>query len=723
MVTDMNKNIAKLLICSMLIVGSYNSCASFAYDYHSSENKQITNQADTYYEKGMAYLRTNQFTNAISELEKALKLKPSAQSIRNNLSVAYNSRATYYLNKQYNLDKAANDYRAALYYLKYYDTSISSKTIGTNLKIIEKNLLNTIKTSGESIAPDNRFKIAKQLRGRGYFIQAVPEFHAALASQPHRLESYESLGDIMRILQQDYQAATFYDKALSIDSSKSQLHLKFARALNKLDNIDAAVTEYNIAMNDSANYSEVLPALETIWIDVIKEEPNNAMAHMNLGTVYQKMKKLNKAMDEYKKAESINPSDPAIRLNIATLYQAQGNLQMALNAYDSILQLYPTDKIAHYYKSTALKEAGHLDMAIIELDTVLSLDPNDSNAKKELFSTITKSLEPKAAMDKMYQLVEKYPNDAEMAYNFAYLLHLNKNEDSALTYYNKSLELNAHNTDAYINIATILKNKGDLTKATSYVTTALKIDPSSQKAKMVFNDINNMTTISAYEDATKKYNAKDYQGALKQYLSLENPNSDAYVGIGACYQALKDNNKAIESYNKALSMDKRNANAYYYLGTIYASIKDYDKADSNYKQAKLLDPNNKNLDQSIKELISLKNDILIDKALDYYNTGRYYDAIKTLNIAKANDPESGYVMYYRGMAYDAIKKLDIAIKNYEIAISNEPNLDVAYYGLAVDYDTLGNAAQAKFNYQKYLETTKDKTSEYTKYAKERLGQL
>ncbi len=76
-----------------------------------------------YYNAGQQDLSQYQYSSAISEFKKALRINYLDNSARVGLVNAYLARGTYSANKDKNWDSAANDYRAALFYLKYYPSN------------------------------------------------------------------------------------------------------------------------------------------------------------------------------------------------------------------------------------------------------------------------------------------------------------------------------------------------------------------------------------------------------------------------------------------------------------------------------------------------------------------------------------------------------------------------------------------------------------------------
>jgi tetratricopeptide (TPR) repeat protein len=712
-----------VLVLAAIILNSSVGLSNYALaDDGSGTNSQSSSSADAYYDKAMALLQQRQYTKAIDEFKKAIELIPNDTSVKNNLAVAYSARGTYYFNKNLGLEKAANDYRSSLYYLKYYNSSPVSDTINENIKITEDNLNNIIIAQNLKLTPDDRFKKAKELRGQGEFIPAAVEFIHSAEKPELAYESFVALGDIMKLMQYEVKSAEYYDRALQIKSTDPALHLKFARVLYKSGNIEAALNEYNSAANSANTKEEALAALESIWADKIKENANDPAAHMNLGAVLQKKGEYDSAMNEYKTAQLLDPQNPTLRLNIATLFQQQGNDLMALSAYDSIIIAYPADALAHYYKATALKKLGRVNEAIAEYETVIQIEPENSKAKKELNESV-KLLPPAQGLDYLYQSAIKNPQDASIQYNFAYMLHSQKRNDEAIAYYDRSLQANPKLIDAYLNIANIYKEKGMSEKSLEYLKKAQEIQPGNKKVSEFLSDYQNDILSGQIEKATALYDAKNYQGALKIYQSIKPPTDEVYLGIGACYQALENYDEAIKNYQEALKQDTGNPNAYYFLGLAYYYKGNLVESQKALDKAKQLDPINPEIQDALKSLTFAQSEKYMNKGLDSYSANQFAEALKQLNYAVSKCPTNGYAYYYRGLTYDAMKKTSLAIPDYKKAIGYASNLTLAYYGLAVDYDTLKNNIEAKKMYKKFVELSAGKDDAYIRYAKKRIKEI
>ena len=685
-----------------------------------SAAKPIVSQQD-FVDIGLDYLHKRDYSNAIDYLKRALKGNPKETSIRNNLAVAYNSRGTYYYNNNIDLEKAANDYRSAIYYLKYFGNYPNSTTINENIKLAEQNLNNVLGVQKFDLSAQNRLKKAKELRGKGELEASVLEYLNAAKDKNLAYESYYALGDVTNALDNKYSAGLYYDKALAIKSDDAHLHLKYGKILYQLGNIDNAIKELNIASQNDSCKEDSFDILENIWQKKISENPKDAAAQMNLGAIYQEKGFLDKAMSQYKLAQSLDPKNQMVKLNMATLYEKQGNYSEAIKIYDGFLALYPNDTLINTYKAGALYKTKNYVGAIAIYKKLLLQNPNNNELKNSLITSI-KELPEESAKVYIQELVSLYPNDENMLYEIAYYYHSKNKFQEALSFYNKVLALNNTKTDAYLNIAAIYKSQNNYQKALNVLNSSKEYIKNNNQINVMIKDLEAELSFNIIQKATNLYDEKKYNEAINVYNSIQSPSEDVFLGLGACYQALEDYDKAISYYNKALQLDATNPNTYYFLGLAYYYKKDFKNAEIYLKKAMNLDNLNPEIKEAFDTLKYAQSEDEMNKAVELFDKNQYNEALILLNSSLNHYNKNGYAYYYRGMTYDVLNKYNNAISDYKNAIKYEPDLLTAYYSMAMCYENLNNMQEAKNMYKKFVEIYKNQ-DEYLEYAKKRLSEL
>jgi tetratricopeptide (TPR) repeat protein len=77
---------------------------------------------------------------------------------------------------------------------------------------------------------------------------------------------------------------------------------------------------------------------ETLWLNVIKNHPDVALAHNNLGLAYYNKGQLNKAIMEYKEAVKLNPVYTKAYYNIGLVYYYKGLIDASIASYQNALK-------------------------------------------------------------------------------------------------------------------------------------------------------------------------------------------------------------------------------------------------------------------------------------------------------------------------------------------------------------------------------------------------
>ena len=682
-------------------------------------------QVSTFYTNGMAYMKANQYTNAITEFRKALRENPSDRSSRIQLVNAYLLRAQYYNNKATDYNKAANDLRSAIFYMKYYDNSPVGAQYITDLNAMEENLDNILYAINADQTPKGRYMMGKSLRAQGEFAAAIVEFQKAQNDVNYKKASLSNMGEIYYTMNLNEQAVNYLEQAIISDPQNTTLHLKLAGAYERLGKIDKAIKEYNLSLTKSGDNQEVLTSLENIWKQKIAQNPDDAEAHANLGAVYQKENNFSAALEQYTKAEDLNPTNITTRLNLGTLYQAQKDYETAIEAYDTIIDVNPNYMLAYLYKAQCYRAMGNKEAAMQNYKLALNLDPSNQNIKDEMYEIYESDMTPEQKLAFIYQELQKDPQNSDLAYKYAYELHKAGKISEAINYYNQVIKLDPKNADAYINLAQAYQQQGSFDNARSVLTNAKGLFPENGLIQKQLASLAAETGFLLYSKASELFNQKKFAEAIAMYQKIVPATPESLVGIGACYQSLNDNAAAAQYYVKSLALDPKNADTTYYAALAYSNTENFSKAKAYANKALSLDPQSKNAKELLTYVIEQENTAKMDQAVSLLEQKQYPKALSLLSEVISQDQKDSNAYYYRGMVYDAQKKYAAAINDYKKALLYNPQMLIANYSIAIDYDYLGQYANALFYHKKYLAETQKagETNDYTRYSAKRIQEL
>lgn len=674
-----------------------------------------------HYNAAQQYLSQYQYSSAIDEFKKALRINYLDNSARIGLVNSYLARGTYLANKDRNWEGAANDYRAALFYLRYYAPNQEVQNSMQAISNSTQNLTQCLEMAKFDTSAESRFNRAKDLRLNGLFAEAGYEFAQAAASPSFQKGSYEQIGDIMKVLGNDPKCAEYYQKAIALNPDNAGLRLKNARVLDRLGQNDKAVTEYNYALANGGNDPEILFALERIYRQKLDQAPNDAATITNLGAILQKENKYDEALQYYTQAGKLDPTNVTTRLNIGTLYQQKKSYDAAIAAYDSILFLYPDNKQANLYKAQCYAAMGQNDKATEGFNKVLRLDPSNQEAKDSVFDSIKASKSPADAIAYLKQNSMLDNGMINSLYAYAMDLHKQNKLDDAIAYYKEILKVKTDNPEIYVNLAIAYKQKQDFSDAKQILLSAKTRFPNNKQISDNLIDLENQAVAGKFDDAAKAFSSGDFQKALGLYQAIQPPSFDSLSGIAACYKGLNNDAQALDYYKKAFDI-KPNSDVAYYIGVLYSEKENWLSSKTYLKKALALNPNNQNAKDllgTVSEQVGIKQ---VDDAIALYDKGEYQKALVMFNSILQSDPKNAYSYYYKGLIFDNQKKYLLAIGEYQKAIKYNSTLTIVYYLLAIDYDSLSQFKLALANYKRYIASTTEE-NDYKKYSLDRIKQL
>ena len=669
-----------------------------------------------HYDAAQNFLAQGQYSSAIDEFRRALRINYMDNSARIGLINSYLSRATYYANQEKNYDKSANDFRSALFYLKMFPTK--GQTIQNSSAMIasaNENLNQCLKVVSFDKTASSRYKKAEELRAVGNFSAAAYEFSQAALNESLAAKSNTEIGNLMKILGNEPRAADYYKVAIDLNPANGSTRMVYARTLDRLGRYDEAVEQYNLALANSKGDMEVLYALERIYLKKLAQTPSDAELNANIGAIKQAQGDFETALSYYGKAEQLNPSNVNTRLNIGTLFQQKKDYTKAIKSYDSVLALYPDNVQANLYKAQALSEMGDKKTAMELYKKVLSIDPANQTAKAEITGVMQASMPP----EEFIQYLSK--NNPSMLYDYAFKLHKENKIKDAITAYKAAVSANPSNVDAYVNLAICYAAQNDYANAKSILNTAKAKFPGNNLVLKTLKDVQNDSVSTALASASASYENKDYKKALEQYLGISPASEDSLLGAAAAYQALENFDKAIEYYKKAEGVAPNNAEIPYYIGYLYSEQQKWLEAESYLKKAIKMNPKSEaqNLLPYVLQNYSLAS---LNEGIKLFEGNSFESALTKFNEVIKKEANNAYAYYYRGLIYDEQKKPQLAINDYLQVLKNTNELPIVNYMLAVDYDGMAKYKEALKYFNDFISsyTTDD---EYLEYAKSRVKEL
>lgn len=673
-----------------------------------------------HFDMGQQYLSNYQYSGAITEFKSALRINYLDNSARIGLVNSYLSRGMYYANTDKDYKKAADDYRAALFYLLYYPNANQVKNSSQAIVQVTSNLNKCLNAINFDSSANNRYNTAKQLRAEGNFAAAAYEFNQALSDTSLIKDSLQQTGDIMKLLGNNPKAAEYYKKAVAVAPNDIDLRLSYAKILDKLGQEDEAVQQYNYALTRTTDNKDVLYSLERIYKRKLEESPNDASVTANLGAIMQKQGNFDEALRYYSKAEYLDPSNVNTRINVGTLHQQKGDYKTAITAYDSVLILNPDNVEANINKAQSLAKMGDNKGALEIYKKVLAKNPDNEIVQNEMISMVKSNMSPAQFVE--YVKKNSPKSAADILYNYALDLHKQNKLTESIAMYNEVIKLEPANPEVYVNLAIAQGQNKNYNDALQTLNNANTKFPNNSQVSDAIKSISAQSTDEKLEIAANYFNSKDYQNAAKEYLQIIPATADTMLGAASAYQNMGDTDKAIQYYKEALNLSPANSDIAYYIAALYADKEDMDNAQVFAKKSLALNKNNKQAKELLDNVSTAISGQNLEKAIALFDEGKYTESLTLINQILASNPKEAYALYYRGMILDTQKKYVEAIADYKKAISLNPDLTIVNYLIGVDYDMQEKYKDA-MSYYKAFTATYSEDDDFKKYADTRISEL
>jgi len=675
-----------------------------------------------HFDLGQTYMSQYRYSGAIEEFKSALRINYLDNSARIGLVNAHLARGTEYANKDKDWNKAADDFRSALFYLLYYPNAGAVQNSASAIGKVQNNLNNCLDFLKFDTSSQNRYNTAKRLRAEGNFSAAGYEFTQALGSKDLQAKSFEQVAEIMKILGNELKAGEYYKKAIAVNPTNLDTRLAYAKILDNQDNAEDAMNEYSYVLQHvNADNKEILYTLERIFRKKLANSPNSGDLNANMGAILQKQNKLDEALTYYKQAEALDPSNTNTRINTGTLYQQKGDYRTAIKAYESVLILYPNNVNANLYRAQCYDKLGDDKVAQEAYKKVLELDPDNAYIKGQLLANAKKTMTASAFIDYVNKNMTGM-NPADIFYDYAIELHKNGKLDDSITMYNEAIKKNPKNSEIYVNKALAQAQGNSYDAAIGTLQSVAVAFPNDKNISTTLKNIQDMKLNQQLEKAATAYKNKDYKNAISYYLLIQPETVDTMLGVATSYQELGDKEKAIEYYKKALALKPVDSDIAYYIACLYGEDEKFEDAKFYLEKAITFNKNNTQAVEYLKSIEETEKSNRLNAAIALYEEQKYDESLAQFNEILSKDNQNAYAYYYRGMIYDAKEQRKEAISDLSKAYQLNKEFNICNYMIASDYDSLNDYKNAYKYYLAYANSNAEE-DQYKEYAKTRLEEL
>ena len=171
----------------------------------------------------------------------------------------------------------------------------------------------------------------------------------------------------------------------------------------------------------TAQRARIFATDESLWIDVLRKNPNAWPAHNNLGCIRAEQQDLDAAMKHFTASLALNPRNAGAHCTLGKALSLQNRFAEAEPQFRAALQIKPEHVETLQAYGGALAAQGRLDEAVRQLSEAVRLKP-DPDTRLQLASMLAALGQPREAVIQCRAALASEPNSTSALNNLAWLL-------------------------------------------------------------------------------------------------------------------------------------------------------------------------------------------------------------------------------------------------------------------------------------------------------------
>jgi tetratricopeptide (TPR) repeat protein len=512
-----------------------------------------------------------------------------------------------------------------------------------------------------------RAALVRLLMQEGKKDEAESELRQTKKDLSDNPEGYRMLGDYYATIDLDKAiveyASLFRDHPKDLQVKRNYIQLLILKnrldEASKLNNeilkanphdVDALVykAQVQLRQNDSGGAVESLQS-------ALHDDPNNAVAHFQLGRAFSQQRDARRAESEWREAARLHPDLTDAQRALAALQLGRGDVDGVMQTAQQLITTLPSSPDGFILKAIAELARQKYTDAQQDAQQAMQRAPQNPAPFVQL-GNIQLAQKHYAEAAKFYQqALDKDPSSTEGLSGVMNTYVAQKQFDNAIAAANTQIAKSPNNANFYDLLATALFNgKKDLPGA---------------------------------------------EVALHKAIELDKNNIDALEKLGKVQVEEGSADKALALYQQSIKDNPREVIFYILSGELYETKKDWDQAKGMYQQALGVSPDHPLASNNLAYVI-LQQGGNVDVAMGlaqtarrgmpdspnaadtlgwaYYQKGVYDSAISQFQEAlrlgeKRGDPDDADLHYHLGLAYQKKNNPTLARQQLERAVKLNPN--------------------------------------------------
>ncbi|XP_050181400.1 protein O-mannosyl-transferase TMTC1 isoform X2 [Myiozetetes cayanensis] len=301
------------------------------------------------------------------------------------------------------------------------------------------------------------FNLGNLLKSQGKKEEAVILLRDSIKYGPEFADAYSSLASLLAEQERLKEAEEVYKAGIENCPESSDLHNNYGVFLVDTGSPERAMSHYRQAIRLSPAHHVAMVNLgrlhrslgqnkeAEVWYKRALKVSRKAEILSPLGALYYNTGRYEEALQVYREAASLQPSNREIRLALAQVLAMMGRTKEAEKMTNHILSEDVECLECYRLLSAIYSKQEHYAKALEAIEKALQLKPKDPKVISELFFTKGNQLREQNLLDKAFEsykrAVELNPDQAQAWMNMGGIEHIKGSYVTARDYYEKALQL------------------------------------------------------------------------------------------------------------------------------------------------------------------------------------------------------------------------------------------------------------------------------------------
>lgn len=255
------------------------------------------------------------------------------------------------------------------------------------------------------------------------------------------------------------------------------------------------------ALIDQGRYDDAID----YFTNVLKENPDDPTLLINIGNAFAAKGMLNKAAEKYLRVLELQPGSAEAQNNLGLVFLRKGALENAVTCFKEALRLNSDFINARHNLNKTLADLKKIQDAVEKMQNALDIDPEDKGLKTKLRILSDKKLNLERIVDQFERSLSIQPGYKNSKGGEPPVVKGIKTEyRNRLPVFERIIQLNRRNADAYYHAACMYSLKGDKNKSTALFKKAIENGFRNLDLFLIDNDLSHIKKSQNYDAFVEK---------------------------------------------------------------------------------------------------------------------------------------------------------------------------------------------------------------------------